>query len=414
MTIPPGGSGPGAEAAQALEGMRVLDLGDFISGPYCTRLFADLGADVIKVESPNGDTARRWGPFPDDVPDGERSGLYLYLNLGKRSVTVNIDDPAGQAMVEKLLAWADVLVTNHPAQRLEALALDPTSLQARHPNLVVTTILPYGWNSPHRDFHTHPFTNFVASSVSMRIGEPDTNPLCIPLSVADYIGGINGAGATMVAGHARRTTGRGQHVDVAVVDTLAMVFSAGIPAWQLTNEFRGRTGRRLTNFNQALYCRDGSMHVIVNQQNWFEGLMSMLGNPEWAQEPEFASVTARRTSSPEAQDLFEAMVQAWMADYDREDLFEMGRAQHINMAPYYNSAEVLDLEQMRIRGTFADVDFTLAGRAKIPLPPYKLSSTPPRYSRPSPLLGEHNVEVLCGLLGYEQTDLPVLRRLGVI
>ena len=414
MTTFESGSGQGGEAARALDGLRILELGDFISGPYCTKLLADHGADVIKVESVNGDTARRWGPFPDDVPDGERSGLYLYLNLGKRSITANIDDPVGRAIVEKLLGWADVLVTNHPAQRLEALALDPTSLQARHPNLVVTTILPYGWNSPQRDFHANPFTNFVASSVSMRIGEPESNPLCVPLSVADYIGGINGAGATIVAGRARRTTGRGQHVDVAVVDTLAMVFSAGVTTWQLTHEFRGRTGRRLTNFNQALYCRDGSMHVIVNQQNWFDGLMNMLDNPEWGQEPEFASQTARRISSPKTQDLFEAMVQAWMADYDREDLFSMSRAQHINMAPYYNSAEVLDLEQIQIRGTFAEVDHPRVGRARMPLPPYKLTATPPRYARPAPILGEHNVEVLCGMLDYAQADLPVLRRLGVI
>ena len=414
MTTPQDGSGQTEGAPRALDGLRVLDLGDFISGPYCAKLLADHGADVIKVESVNGDTARRWGPFPDDVPDMEQSGLYLYLNLGKRGITVNVDDPAGRAIVEKLLAWADILVTNYPAQHLEALDMDPTSLQARYPNLIVTTILPYGWDSPQRDYHAHPFTNFVASSVSMRIGEPEEHPLVVPLSVADYIAGINGAGAAVLAAWARRTTGRGQHVDVAIVNNLALLFSAGITTWQLTHEFRGRTGRRLTNFNQALYCRDGSMHVILNQQNWWEGFMDMLGDPEWAEGPEFSTVEGRRSATPETQELFEALSQAWMADYDREDLFSMSRERHINMAPYYNSAEVLDLEQINIRGTFAEVDFPRAGRARMPLPPYQLSATPPRYARPAPLLGEHNVEVLCGMLDYERADLPVLRRLGVI
>ena len=122
----------------------MLELGNLIAAPYSARLLADLGADVIKVEPPTGDVARRWGPFPDDVPDAERSGLYLCMNVGKRGITVNLDDPAGRAIFEKLLAWADVLVTNEPAQHLEALELDPDSLQARHPNLIITTILPYG------------------------------------------------------------------------------------------------------------------------------------------------------------------------------------------------------------------------------------------------------------------------------
>ena len=248
----------------------------------------------------------------------------------------------------------------------------------------------------------------------MRMGEPDLHPLSMPLYVAGYIGGISGAGATMSALLARRKLSQGQHVDISEAETLSMLFGGSVTMSQLTGGARGRTGRRLLNFNQALYCRDGSMHVIVTEPHWWDGLMDMMGHPEWAQEPEFATPEARRQPDAETQDLFEAMVQAWMADYDREELFEMSRARGINMAPYYTSPEVLGLEQLAKRGTFTEVDFPRAGRVRMPLPPYKLSATPPQYTRPAPLLGEHNQEVLCGLLGYEREDLPVLRRLGVI
>ena len=414
MTTPQDGSGQGQGAAGALSNLKVLELGDFLSAPYCARLLADHGADVLKVESPIGDTARRWGPFPNDVPDGERSGLYLYVNLGKRGITVNVDDPAGRTIVQKLLAWADILVTNYPARRLATLEWDPTSLQAHYPNLIATTILPFGWDSPQRDEHAYPFTSFVASSAAMHIGEPVRSPLAVPFSVAGYIGAISGAGATMAAVLGRRAVGRGQHVDISEAETLAMLYGGGIATWQLTGQERKRNGRRLQAFNQALYCRDGSMHVIVTEPHWWEGLMDMMGYPEWAKAPEFATPEARRTATPETQDLFEAMVEAWMADYDREELFSMSQERGINMAPYYTSPETLGLEQLALRGTFTEVDFPRAGRVRVPLPPYKLSATPPRYARPAPLLGEHTQEVLCGLLDYDRADLPVLRRLGVI
>ena len=413
MTTHSQGSGQDQDGARDLDGLRVLEIGDLIAAPYCTRLMADLGADVIKVEPPTGDTARRWGPFPDDVPDAEGSGLHLYVNLGKRSVTVNVDDPAGQAIIEKLLAWADVLVSNYPARRLESLELDPPSVQSRHSGLVVTTLLPYGWDSPERDYHAYPLNTFVASGVSVRIGEPDRNPLTVPLSVISYIVGVSGAGATLTALRARQTTGRGQHIDIAEADTLTQMYANGISAWQVTGQERGRNGRALMAFNQALYCRDGSMHVIVNDQQRWEGLMDIMGHPEWAQAPEFATMAARRNATAETQDLFEAMTQAWMADYDREDLYLMAREHDITMAPYQNAPEVLDMEQLQVRETLPEVNLFSGGRVRVPVPPYKLSPSPVRYGR-APLLGEHNVEVLCGLLGYERADLPVLRRLGVI
>ena len=414
MATPQQGSGQGQGAAGALDGLHILDLGDFISGPYCARLMADLGADVIKVEPPAGDTARRWGPFPDDVPDMEQSGLHLYANLGKRGVTVNVDDPAGRAIIEKLLAWADVLVTNLPGQHLEALELDPASVQSRYPSLIVTTILPFGWDSPQRDHHTYPFTNFVASSVAMRVGDPERNPLVVPLSVTSYLGGVSGAGGTMVALRARHATGLGQHVDIAEADTLTLMFANAIGAWQVTGQERNRNGRALGPFNQALYCRDGSMHVILHQQQWWNGFMDMMGNPEWGQAEEFATEAARRIATPETQELFEALSQAWMADYDREELFAMSRERSINMAPYSTQPEILDMEQLKVRNSLAEVDVPNADRVTVPMPPYKLPATPPRYARPAPRLGEHNVEVLCNLLDYERADLPVLRRLGVI
>ena len=211
----------------------------------------------------------------------------------------------------------------------------------------------------------------------MRIGEPEKNPLVVPLSVASYLGGVNGAGGTMAALRARRTTGRGQHVDAAETDTLALMFGNFFGAFQISGMDRKRNGRVLMTFNQALYCRDGSMHVIVDQEHWWNGLMDMMGYPEWAQAPEFATMNARRSATPETQDLFEAMTQAWMADHDRAELFEMSRARSINMAPYQSTPEILGMEHLKVRESIVEVDFPRAGRVRVPMPPYKLPASPP-------------------------------------
>lgn len=397
-----------------LAGLRILELGDFISAPYCARLLADCGADVIKVEPPTGDRSRHWGPFPNDIPDPEQSGLFLYCNLGKRSITANLEHPKGCALVERLLSWADVLVSNFPPRQMVRWGFSPQALQERYPHLIVTTVLPYGWDSPYCDHHATPMTTFVASGVASRIGTQDEGPLVIPLSVADYIGGISAAGATMLAVLARAVTGRGQHVDVAIVDTLAATLMREVPEWQVTGEYKRRTGRTFIPFNSTFFCRDGSFHLITHRQDWWEALMDMMGHPPWANRPELATFEARRSASAETVDLWEAMVQAWAADYTRQELFNEARRRGLNLGIYHTAPEVLALEHLQVREAFTTVSTGEGTPVRVPSPPYKMSATPPRHARRAPRLGEHTAEVLCGVLGYQRQDLPLLRRMGAI
>ncbi|KRT65931.1 MAG: hypothetical protein XU13_C0123G0007, partial [Candidatus Rokubacteria bacterium CSP1-6] len=207
--------------AGALAGLRVVELGELVSAPYCGRLLAGLGADVVKVETLQGDSARRHGPFPRDEPHPERSGLFLALNAGKRGVTLDLDSAAGRARLGALLETADGLVENLPIERLEALGLTPEDTRRRWPRLVHVSVTVFGRRGPYARFRGHALQASAAGAASITIGEPGRPPLPLPVSQPDYQGGVNGAIGFLLACLARERSGQGQHVDVATADVVA-------------------------------------------------------------------------------------------------------------------------------------------------------------------------------------------------
>jgi crotonobetainyl-CoA:carnitine CoA-transferase CaiB-like acyl-CoA transferase len=382
-------------SAGALAGLAVVEVGDFVAAPYCGRLLAGLGAEVIKVEPPAGDRARHHGPFPGDRPHPERSGLFLALNGGKRGVVLDLDSPEGRGQLETLLERADVLVESLPAERLEALGLTPEATAARWPGLVHVSITTFGRRGPRSRFRGHALQAGAAGAASLTIGEPGRPPLPLPLSQADYQGGVNGAiGALLALAH-RERTGRGQHVDVSTADVIA--FYGGITSWMYTAQgipWR-REGHRASRSGgyypyTILPCRDGYVCLITRSGRPWKRFLEAMGEPAWSQEPRYRD---RARMGREYPDEVDALLSPWLRARSREELLGIFLERGIPFAVVRDAAGVAACPQLRARGFFVALDHPEAGRLRYPGAPWRLSRTPWRAGR-APLLGEHTAAVL--------------------
>lgn len=394
---------------QALLGLKVVELGNFISAPYCTKLMADLGAEVIKVEKPSGDDSRRYDPFLNDEPHPEKSGLFLYLNTNKLGITLNVKTKTGQKILKQLLKDADVLVENNPPQQMAELGLDYASLSKINPRLIVTSITPYGQTGPYRDYKGYALNTAGLGGQSMRTGEPDREPLAPPLSQSHYQSGAMGAVGTMSAIFARRSTGEGQHVDISEAEVWATIhLGHGVHLGVFEGRKSMRSGHRTISVYPwcILPCKDGYMCLIAIQGFQWKRFLEAMGSPEWMQDERFRD---RIGVALWYADEMDAMVEALIIDKTKDELFEICRRAQITFAPVRNIAEVANDSHFAERGYFVEKERARTGVLKYPGAPYKLSQTPWDLKRPAPLLGEHNEEIYCGRLGYSREDLARLR-----
>jgi len=311
----------------ALSDLRVVELGTHVSAPYCARLFADLGADVIKVESPGGDPARALGPFPGGTADPEQSGTFHYLNAGKRGVVVDLDDDEGLEFFHTLLAGADVLVDNAEPAEYARHGLDAESLLARHPHLVALSLSPYGRSGPWAEHPGSDLTAQAASSLPLGLGMSDRPPLRIPFDQADYQGALHGFAAALCALHARRSSGRGQGIDVAVAQVMAycvggmhLVGAKGGAKW----------GQRSTAMKGSIYptgffgCKDGFVCIASQTPKQWDAFLALMDNPRWAKEGQAGNaVYLGLVDSKPADKHF----RTWLLEYTREELLEMAMAE---------------------------------------------------------------------------------------
>ena len=236
---------PGTSGAGALSGIKVLDFGQMVSAPYCAKLFSDFGADVIKVEPPQGDAARMAGPFPADVPHREKSGLYFVNNTNKRGVTCDVSVAAGRELFFRLLRWADVLVENNLPQQMRAWRLTYPQLQEINPDLVVISITPFGQTGPYSGWNGYDLNAFHLSGASSRYcGRPAEMPLEHGTFSADYYGAVAGAAWGLAAVYGRSLAGGGQQVDVSCAEAIAASFVGGQNIGLVAQEgrFDKRTG----------------------------------------------------------------------------------------------------------------------------------------------------------------------------
>lgn len=404
-------------AKQALSGMKVVEYGSFISAPYCTKLMADMGAEVIKIEEPGrGDEAREFGPFPDDIPHPERSGLFLYLNTNKLGITLNVKTATGLEILKELLKKSDVFVENNPPRSMVELGLDYATIRDINPRLIVTSITPYGQTGPYRDYKAYPINCCATGGVSQSIGHYWREPLTAPLAQGNYQAAICGADATMVALLARDVTGQGQHVDIAETDVWATYhvgFGITIYAFGVKDNLRkGYIGGGWTYpARRVIPCKDGYMALCAPQLKQWIKFVDLMGKPEWIQNPRYRDRHAMEDDYPEEVD---ALLAPWFLERTKKELFELFEENAVPFAPLYNIADEVNDTHLHQRKFFATVRHGETGRLKYPGAPYKFSRTPWSLKRPAPLLGEHNGEIYCERLGYSKEDLVALRRTGVI
>ncbi len=395
-----------------LSGLRVVEVGELVAAAYATKLLADLGAEVIKIEPPSGDAARRRGPFPRATPDPECSGLYVYLNTNKRSLTVDLTQPGGQAVLARLAANADLLVHNVPPADMAGHGLRYDALAARNPRLVMTSIAPFGLTGPRRDWAATDLTLWNAGGIAYLNGSPeaeDLPPLAPFGQQAQYQGALNGAVASLGALVARLRSGRGQHVEVSIQESLAAILELTFEYWPYMGLIASRLGRKPIQPLDFLECQDGWIFICCVEEHQWREFVRMIGSPEWADLEIFADRLARGLN----WDALKIFLQEWASGQRVQDLYHAAQRRRIPFAPVSTMGDLLASDHLKARGFFAMVDTPGGSTVTVPGAPYKLSVTPWAIRRPAPSLGQHTDEVL-GELGMAGAEIGELRAHGVI
>ncbi len=399
----------------ALPNLRVLELASLIPGPYCGKLLASLGAQVIKAEPPAGDPSRRRGPFPGDIPHPERSGLYLYLNTGKQSVTLNSENPAGRDLLRRLVGGVDVVIHDYTPAAASAVGLDSASLLAANPDVIITAVTHFGSNGPYADYRAGHLAAFHAGGEGWLLPNglaldtfPDRPPIVAGGNMGDYQAGLTAAvGAVAAVYHRLGNSGvaLGQTVDASAQEAQLSVGYMPIQR----HESEGITETRFSRYFRVggvLPASDGYVELLTLEPRQFEGLLSFIGNPDWATSEMFRDPA---THGPELN----RHLREWFAQHTREWLYAEGQAHGVPIAPYYTPAEVFRSPQQRQRGFYAEVNHPATGPLEYAGAPFQLEETPTVLTR-APLLGEHNAEVYGGLLGYPAQELAALARAHAI
>ena len=400
-------------ADTALDGLKVLEYGDFISAAYASKLMADLGADVIKIEPPGGDSARRHGPFPNDAPHPEKSGLYLFLNTNKRSVTLDAGAADGRRAFADLADWADIIIHNQRPQELEAQALSYETLSRDHPALVMVAITVFGRGTPYENWNGTALIATAGSGLSHRIGDRDRAPLWLPYCAADFQGGLHGAMTAMMALRARRLTGAGQHAWVSIIEILGTTLAgSGLANYVFLGQLKGRDGAHMQQFYpwQVTPVQDGYFEVITMVDAQWNRFVELMDNPPWREDERLQN----RWLAHQWTEELDAFWHPWMKARSKAELWRLFRDNHIAFQPVQTIDEVAESDHLAARQFWTEIEHPIVGRYRSPGAPYRLSETPVTIRRPPPLLGQHNDEVYRGLLDYSPAHLRDLQTAGAI
>ena len=403
---------------QALSDVKVLDLTWHIAGPYCTKLLAGYGAEVIKVEKPGeGDPTRRMGPFFKDDPHPEKSGLFLHLNTNKKGITLNLKSATGKKILKALVSDVDILVESFSPRVMPSLGLDYQTLEQINPKLVMVSISNFGQSGPYRDFKASEIVEYAMGGEMYSTGTAGREPLKLGGNVTQYQAGTVAAVATMGALYGAECQEVGQHVDVSIMETQAgstdrrIIYLLGYAcAGVLTTRWPPpREAVRMMILPQGVYpCKDGFINTLSLPQ-WWPRYLEAMEMPELKDDPRFQNIF-----SAEAGMEFDAIWYSWLADHTKAELFEIFREARIASAPVNSPEDLLKYPHLKERQYFTEIDHPETGKVTYPGAPFKMTETPCQARHPAPLLGQHNEEIYCKLLGYGREDLVKLRESGVI
>jgi crotonobetainyl-CoA:carnitine CoA-transferase CaiB-like acyl-CoA transferase len=403
---------------QALSGVKVLDLTWHITGPYCTKLLADYGADVIKLERPGkGDPTRSMGPFFKDDPNPEKSGPFLHLNTNKNSITLNLNTATGRKIFKELVKKVDMLVESFRPRVMPSLGLDYPTLKTINPKLVMVSISSFGQTGPYRDFKASEIVEYAMGGEMYSSGIASREPLKLGGNVIQYQAGTVAAVATMGAFYAAEFQEIGQHIDISIMETQAgtadrriMYLLSYIMAGVITTRWPPpREAVRMLIMPQGVYpCRDGFVNTLSLPQ-WWPRYIEALGMPELKDDPRFQNIY-----SAEAGMEFDAIWYSWLADHDKQELFDIFLKSKIASAPLNSPEDLVKNPHLKEREYFVEIDHPETGEVTYPGAPFKMSESPWKIRYPAPLLGQHNKEIYCDLLGYTKEELVKLREGGII
>ncbi|MGY6270450.1 CaiB/BaiF CoA transferase family protein [Achromobacter denitrificans] len=392
-----------------LSGIRVLDLSRVLAGPWCTQTLADLGAEVWKIEAPgHGDDTRGWSP-----PDvGGESTYFLCANRSKESIAVNLKHPEGQRIVRDLARQADVLVENYRLGALEAFGLGYDDLAAINPGLVYCSISGYGRSGPRAAEPGYDFVIQAESGLMSITGEPEGAPMKLGVAITDLVTGMNGVQAILAALLARARNGRGQHIDLALLDGAVSVLANVGAGYLAAGHAPGRLGNAHPTVvpYQIFATRDGSFALAVGNDGQFARLCGLLGHPEWSADPDYATSRARVLN----RDRLIPMLEALFAAEDTAHWLARVRAAGIPAGAVRRVDEALDAPEIAARGMIADTPDARHGTLRLLRSPLHLRGTPPREPISPPRLGEHTDAVLARTLALDEAELAALRGQGVI
>ena len=393
----------------ALGDLRVIEMGQLLAGPFCGQLLADFGADVIKLEPPGqGDPMREWGR----EKAGGQSLWWPVVARGKRSVTLDLRHPDGQAIARRLIGEADILIENFRPGTLERWGLSPDSLRADNPGLIVVRVSGYGQTGPYADRPGYGAIGEAMGGLRAVIGEPDRPPARAGISIGDTLAAIFACVGTLVALHHRDNTGRGQVVDSALYEAVLGVMESLIPEFAITDYVRPRTGSILPNVApaNAYPTADGREHLISgNQDTVWRRLAEAMGRPELGEDERFATHNARGANQAE----LDALIGDWTATLTAADLEALLNEFAVPNGRIFTAPDMLADPHFAAREAIVRLAHPLIGEFPMQNVAPKLSDTPGEVRWVGPELGEHTDEVLAEVLDLKPDELSSLRERGV-
>ena len=403
-----------------LDGYRVLDFGWVLAGAVPGMILADMGAEVIKVETRQRMDYMRLGrPIVGDQPDPEQNPMFHNVNRGKRSITLNTTHPEAVELARRLAARCDVVIENFSPGVMQRLGLDYESLSQENPRLVMASITSNGQTGPLRDLRAYAPSIGALSGLDSTMGYEGAagesgRPLGLKHAYADLCGALHAVFAIVSALHQRRSTGRGQYVDVSMLRATVATMGTGLMEYELT----GRVPQPRGNYDpvMALYgnypCAGGDewVSIAVRTEAEWQGLVEAMGNPVWAGGPDFASRYARLNHRRE----LDARLSEWTQEREPWDATELLQSHGVAAFPVLDAEGRLFNSHFQERGLYSEIEHPALGVEPVFNLMWQLSRTPPRIRRHAPLLGEHNREVFRGLLGLEEDEIERLEAAQVI
>jgi CoA:oxalate CoA-transferase len=400
---------------RALEGMKIVEYCNMVSGPYCSKLLADMGAEVLKIEPPLlGDDSRRRGPFPGDIPDQEKSGLFLYLNSNKKGLTLDPTKPDGKEIFKKLIERTDVLIEDRPPGEMEELGLAYETLKSFNPGLIMVSITPYGRSGPFKDYKAFQLNTVHVSGQGYLLPIPaldmDRPPVKVGGQGSGFDVGLVAVVAVTAAFYWKLLTGKGQFIEMSKQETLMSmqrVESVTYPNDQVNITRGGEKGSKMPG--GIMPCQDGYVVAVTPEEHQWKALIKLIGDPKWAEEDWCQDPLSRSKNVDQIND----RIIAWTRQHTKEEIFRRGQALSCPVASVNTVEDIYGSEQFKARNFFVDLEHPALGKIPFPSSAYRFSKTPWQLIQAAPLLGEHNKEVY-GQIGYSEEDLSTMKNKGII